>query len=164
MTVWSKPGQMILRQPVAQARWQQQLLITITRNEVLGHDGIVRSDPDGGRSWQLAPATMETPARPPLIVALADWAREPQTLTPAARPSYREDGSRGTWSATVDGEAPQRVGYLTVWESGVCDFQVLRRADEFLVLNEHRLLRTTDELLDALAAFRLVLIYHDPRE
>jgi len=33
-----KPGQMILRQPLAQTRRQQQLLLTITGKEVLGHD------------------------------------------------------------------------------------------------------------------------------
>jgi hypothetical protein len=37
---------MIVRQPVAQARRQQQLLLTVTRKEVLGHNRIVQTAPD----------------------------------------------------------------------------------------------------------------------
>jgi hypothetical protein len=41
-----KPRQMVLRQPLAQARRQQQLLLAITRDEVLRHPGILLTDPD----------------------------------------------------------------------------------------------------------------------
>jgi len=37
---------MVLRQPIPQIRRQQQRLITIKRNEVLGHTGIVLNPPD----------------------------------------------------------------------------------------------------------------------
>ena len=38
---------MVLRQPLAQRRWHQKRLLTITCNEVLGHHGIVFAAPDG---------------------------------------------------------------------------------------------------------------------
>jgi hypothetical protein len=41
-----KPREVILRQPVAQARCQQQLLLAITRHEVLRHAWIVLDQPD----------------------------------------------------------------------------------------------------------------------
>ena len=41
-----EPREMVLRQPIPQIRRQQQLLITITRNEVPGHSGIVLNPPD----------------------------------------------------------------------------------------------------------------------
>jgi len=37
---------MILRQPLPQTRRQQQLLLTLTSNEVLGHTDILLSPPD----------------------------------------------------------------------------------------------------------------------
>ena len=42
-----EPRQMPLRQPLAQARRQQQLLLAITRDEVLRHPGMVLTAPDG---------------------------------------------------------------------------------------------------------------------
>ena len=42
-----KPRQMVLRQPLAQRRRQQERLLTITPDEVLGHSAIVIADPDG---------------------------------------------------------------------------------------------------------------------
>jgi hypothetical protein len=42
-----KPRQVALRQPLAQARGQQQLLLTITTEEVLRHPGIVLLAADG---------------------------------------------------------------------------------------------------------------------
>ena len=41
-----KPREVILGQPLAQARRQQQLLLAITRQEVLRHPGIVLNRPD----------------------------------------------------------------------------------------------------------------------
>jgi hypothetical protein len=41
-----KPSEMVLRQPVAQARRQQQHLRTITSDEVLAHAQIVDPEPD----------------------------------------------------------------------------------------------------------------------
>src|SRR5512132_2596029 len=42
-----EPGEVVLRQPLPQARRQQQLLLTITRVEVLSHRATVSSPPDG---------------------------------------------------------------------------------------------------------------------
>ena len=52
-----KPRQMVLRQPLAQRRRQQERLLTITPDEVLSHHEIVIADPDGAgvcatASWQ----------------------------------------------------------------------------------------------------------------
>jgi hypothetical protein len=41
-----KPRKVPLGQPLAQARRQQQLLLTVTRKEVLTHDRIVLTAPD----------------------------------------------------------------------------------------------------------------------
>jgi hypothetical protein len=41
-----EPREMILRQPVAQARRHQQDLLTLARQEVLGHQPIVLTGPD----------------------------------------------------------------------------------------------------------------------
>jgi hypothetical protein len=41
-----EPREMILRQPLPQVRRQQQLLIAVTRYEVLGHAGILLNPPD----------------------------------------------------------------------------------------------------------------------
>jgi len=68
---------------------------------------------------------------------------------------------KGAW---VDGEAPQRAGQFLLWETGELDAQVLRRADELLVLNEHRLVGTSAELRDALRSFIDSLACVDPRE
>jgi hypothetical protein len=67
------------------------------------------------------------------------------------------------WCGTVEVEAPQRVGYLSVWSSGEMDCQVLRGAD-FYVLNEHRLVRSAHDLEQALSTFLEVVGYIDPRE
>jgi hypothetical protein len=40
------PRKMPLGQPLAQARRQQQILLTVTRKKVLGHARIVRTAPD----------------------------------------------------------------------------------------------------------------------
>jgi len=45
--VQDEPGEVILREPLAQARRQQQLLLAITRDEVLRHPDIVLTPPDG---------------------------------------------------------------------------------------------------------------------
>ncbi len=42
-----EPGEMPLGQPLTQARRQQQLLLTITTEEVLRHPGIVLAAADG---------------------------------------------------------------------------------------------------------------------
>jgi hypothetical protein len=42
-----EPRQVILGQPLTQRRRQQKRLLTITRDEVLGHHRIVFSGPDG---------------------------------------------------------------------------------------------------------------------
>lgn len=107
---------------------------------------------------------MRTP--PQIIKRLIDWAEEktPELSAVGVTLSHRHDSSDGSWAAWIEGESSQRLGSLTLWESGELDMQVLRRADDLLVLNEHRLVRDAAELLDALAVFRLALIYRDPRE
>jgi hypothetical protein len=42
----NEPREMVIRQPLTQARRQQQLLLTVTSKEVLGHDRIVPTGPD----------------------------------------------------------------------------------------------------------------------
>jgi hypothetical protein len=76
--------------------------------------------------------------------------------------SFREDPTKG--AVTVEGSTTQRLGYLTLWGSGELDCQVVRRADDLLVLNEHRVVADGAEVLEAAEAFRLVLAYVDPRE
>jgi hypothetical protein len=44
--IHDEPRQVLLRQPLTQARRQQQLLLTITRDEVLRHHRIVLNPPD----------------------------------------------------------------------------------------------------------------------
>ncbi len=41
-----EPSEVVLRQPLAQTRRQQQLLLAITRDEILGHPKIVLNPPD----------------------------------------------------------------------------------------------------------------------
>jgi hypothetical protein len=52
-----EPRQMPLRQPLAQTRRQQQLLITITREKVLRHPAMVLTTADGAALY--ATASME---------------------------------------------------------------------------------------------------------
>lgn len=108
----------------------------------------------------------ETGSPPQLIRFLIDWAEEKTSELSAAGVSlsHRHDSSDRTWAAWVEGESSQRLGSLTLWESGELDIQVLRRADDLLLLNEHRLISEPDELANALEAFRLVLVYYDARE
>jgi hypothetical protein len=108
----------------------------------------------------------ETGAPPELIQRLIAWAEEktPELSAAGVSLSHRHDSSDSTWAAWIEGESSQRLGSLTLWESGELDMQVLRRADDLLVLNEHRLIREPDDLLNALEAFRLALVYHDVRE
>ena len=108
----------------------------------------------------------ETGSPPQLIQRLIDWADETRSELSAegVSVSHRHTSSEGTWAAWIEGEGTQRLGSLTLWESGELDMQVLRRADDLPVLNEHRLIREPDELVNALEAFRLVLVYHDVRK
>jgi hypothetical protein len=50
-----EPRQVVLRQPIAHARRQQQHLLTVTRNEVLRHDRIVQNHPDSRHFMQQPP-------------------------------------------------------------------------------------------------------------
>jgi hypothetical protein len=66
--------------------------------------------------------------------------------------------------ASIEAEGEQRLGFLTIWPSGELDTQVLRRADEFAVLNDHRRIKSPDELLNALNLFKLAIAYTDQHE
>lgn len=103
---------------------------------------------------------------PQLIQRLIEWAeaKTPELSAAGVSLSHRHDSSDRTWAAWIEGESSQRIGSVTLWESGELDIQVLRRADDLLVFNEHRLIRKPDELLSALEAFRLILVYQDSRE
>jgi hypothetical protein len=94
--------------------------------------------------------------RPPILEAFADWAKGEGL-------EYTENLGESR-AATVSGATSKRIGHFSLWASGECDFQVLRKKDDFLVLNEHRLIPDVAHLLDALATFREVLRYHDPRD
>ena len=47
--VQHEPGEVLGRQPIPQARRQQQLLLAITRDEVLPHPAMLLNPPDGTR-------------------------------------------------------------------------------------------------------------------
>ncbi len=102
---------------------------------------------------------------PELLDSLARWvgshrrALEERGFAVTAKDSREHD----KWCGTVELEAAQRAGYLSVWSSGELDCQVLRTAD-FLVLNEHRLVQSDAELESVLATFVEVVGYVDPRE
>ena len=49
-----EPRKMVSGQPIAQARRQQQLLLAITRDEVLRHPGIVLNPPDDTPTYATA--------------------------------------------------------------------------------------------------------------
>ena len=104
-------------------------------------------------------------AFPELLDALAEWADERRAGLDqrGIRLAAKDNREYGKWCGTVEIEAPQRVGYLSVWSSGELDCQVVR-AEDFLVLNEHRLVRTRAELESALSTFLEVAAYADPRE
>ena len=86
-----KPRQMVLRQPLAQRRRQQERLLTITPDEVLGHSEIVIADPDGAG-----------------VCATASWQSD-SAAKPLARPSaWREQ--RGSATAGPGDATPR--GYV----------------------------------------------------
>lgn len=103
---------------------------------------------------------------PNITAALRDWARalstEPSSAANTLSLSFREDPAEG--SATVEGSTPQRLGYLTLWASGELECQVVRCADDLLVLNEHRIVSDSASVVEAAEAFRLVLAWVNPRE
>ncbi len=57
----------------------------------------------------------------------------------------RDQRDYDKWCGTVEVAASQRVGYLSVWSSGELDCQVVR-AQDFYVLNEHRLVQSAAQL------------------
>jgi hypothetical protein len=61
-----EPREVALREPVAQARRQQQLLIAITRDEVLRHAQIVLTRPDRAPLYATASTTSGTSHQPAL--------------------------------------------------------------------------------------------------
>lgn len=121
--------------------------------ELMGHDRAVASD------------RLDPMGFPELLDVLAAWVErqrprlEPQRWVLVAK----DERTYNKWCGTVEVEASQRVGYLSVWSSGEMDCQVLRGAD-FYVLNEHRLVRSANELEQVLSTFLEVLGYTDPRE
>jgi hypothetical protein len=68
-----KPREVILGQPLAQARRQQQLLLAIARQEVLRHPGILLNLPDGTTFVRQPPCKTGARRRPdpPLVVVLS---------------------------------------------------------------------------------------------
>src|SRR4051794_24829243 len=57
-----EPRQMPFGQPIPQTRRQQQLLITITRDEVLRHSEMVVTTPDGAPFMQQPPCQAVVPS------------------------------------------------------------------------------------------------------
>jgi hypothetical protein len=102
---------------------------------------------------------------PELLDVLAAWVERQRPRLEQQRwvVVAKDERTCDKWCGTVEIEAPQRVGYLSVWSSGEMDCQVLRGAD-FYVLNEHRLVRSGQELEHALSTFLEVVGYTDPRE
>jgi hypothetical protein len=102
---------------------------------------------------------------PELLDVLAAWVEQQRPRLEQQRWAVvaKDERTFDKWCGTVEIEAAQRVGYLSVWSSGEMDCQVLRGPD-FYVLNEHRLVRSARELEDALSTFLEVVGYADPRE
>ena len=102
---------------------------------------------------------------PELLDVLAAWVERQRPRLEQQRwvVVAKDERTHDKWCGTVEIEAPQRAGYLSVWSSGELDCQVLRGAD-FYVLNEHRLVRSGQELEHALSTFLEVVGYADPRE
>jgi len=84
--------------------------------------------------------------------------------TDGVRLEYGRSQERPKEGAWINGEADQRVGQLLLWDTGELDIQVMRRADETLILNEHRIVNETADLASALASFLWALAYIDHRE
>ena len=82
------PRQVILRQPLTQARRQQQHLLAITRQEVLRHPGIVLNPPDGSALCATATGGSDSAQRvgPQAIAAALTMWRAPLRNPPASRP------------------------------------------------------------------------------
>jgi hypothetical protein len=102
---------------------------------------------------------------PELLDVLAAWVDRQRPRLEERRWAVvaKDERTYDKWCATVEIEAPQRVGYLSVWSSGEMDCQVLR-GPEFYVLTEHRLVRSAAELEYALSTFLEVVGYVDPRD
>jgi hypothetical protein len=102
---------------------------------------------------------------PELLDVLAAWVgrQRPRLENRRWTVVAKDERTYDKWCGTVEIEAPQRVGYLSVWSSGEMDCQVLRDLD-FLVLNERRLIRCAPELEHALSTFLEVVGYVDPRD
>ncbi len=108
---------------------------------------------------------LDPQGHPELLDVLAAWVERERPHLEQQRwvVAAKDERLHGKWCGTVEIEAGQRVGYLSVWSSGELDCQVLRGA-EFYVLNEHRLVRSAGELEQALTTFLEVVGYADPRE
>jgi hypothetical protein len=83
-----KPREVILRQPLPQARRQQQLLLAITRDEVLRHPRMVLTPPDGA----LCNSHRQKQDGAPAFPARALAGSSPVSLSP--RTTTRSTGSR----------------------------------------------------------------------
>lgn len=64
-------------------------------------------------------------------------------------------------SAWADAVGPSRLGSLILWSSGEVDTQVMRSGDETLVVNEHRLIRTSEELRSVFALFENAVTHRE---
>jgi hypothetical protein len=76
---------MPLRQPLAQARRQQQLLLAITRQEVLRHPDIVLTPPDGA---PLCNSLRETQRRTDLGSGVGSRANDRQLAAARSRSDH----------------------------------------------------------------------------
>lgn len=93
-----------------------------------------------------------------------DAATSASTVPKDVRIVFDRSGCSSKRGAWVDGETPQRVGQFLLWETGELDAQILRRADEVLVLNEHRVIESPAEVREALRTFVEILAYVDLRD
>jgi hypothetical protein len=102
-----KPREMALRQPLAQARRQQQLLLAITRDEVLRHHEMVLTTADRpGRDRVSIPKPMPQPLAFNDIVIVRD--------TPATRRDAVA-GLRGIVAGISRSDETGEVGAYAVW-------------------------------------------------
>jgi hypothetical protein len=98
-----KPRKVPLGQPLTQTRRRQQLLLTITRKEVLGHDRIVLTDPDD--TTRLCNNVPGRP-RPPLW---SETRRRDAAAAAIYRPATMESAS------TTTPMVPGHAGLARLW-------------------------------------------------
>ncbi len=89
-----------------------------------------------------------------MIEHVKRWVDEAARRTPSyVDLTHQSECHDGSWAARVDAESSQRIGSVSIWDTGELDMQVIRRSDDFLVLNDHRRVNAPGDLTAALETF-----------